>query len=360
MVRAVLGTPHALAPRARRSAEPLRAGEVRLRDLVRDEPRGGGARRARTTSRQRRRFLAQLARIRRLAARARARSRRASARAAAPARRTASSPRGAHGSRCVSSPRSGSSGSTAGRSSASPATSTARTSACSALRRQLRATEERAGKPVAELLRLDGRAPERARLGGARRKTQRARRCSAPVASSRRRARSWSPSARRSARARRDDPRHRARDRAARRARSSARSRAIRAADRRARRRQAGADPGEPPPRRVDRQALHEPRPPVPRPDPGGEHRPHARGRQVRVPARLQVLDLRHVVDPAGDHARDRRPGAHHPHPGAHGRDDQQADPHLALPGAGDGPRADAGGDRRSAWRCRSRRCAGC
>jgi len=32
-----------------------------------------------------------------------------------------------------------------------------------------------------------------------------------------------------------------------------------------------------------------------------------------------------------GDHALDRRPGAHHPHPGAHDRDDQQDEPHLAA-----------------------------
>ncbi len=52
---------------------------------------------------------------------------------------------------------------------------------------------------------------------------------------------------------------------------------------------------------------------------------------------------LRDVVDPPGHHALDRGPGAHHPHPGAHDRDDQQAQPHLAPDAAGDGPRADAG-----------------
>ena len=104
---------------------------------------------------------------------------------------------------------------------------------------------------------------------------------------------------------------------------------------------------GEPPPRRLDRQEVHEPRPAVPRPDPGGQHRPDEGRRQVRVQARLQVQHLRDVVDPPGDHARHRRSGAHHPHPGAHDRDDQQADPHLALPRAGVRPRADAGRDRR-------------
>ena len=110
---------------------------------------------------------------------------------------------------------------------------------------------------------------------------------------------------------------------------------------------QGRAGRGQPAPGRLDRQEVHEPRPAVPGPDPGRQHRPDEGGRQVRVQARLQVLDLRDVVDPAGDHPRDRRPGAHHPHPGAHDRDDQQADPHQPLPGAGAGTRADARRDRR-------------
>ena len=111
--------------------------------------------------------------------------------------------------------------------------------------------------------------------------------------------------------------------------------------------REGRAGRGQPAPRRLDREEVHEPRPAVPGPDPGGQHRPHEGGRQVRVQARLQVLDLRDVVDPAGDHARHRRPGAHDPHPGPHDRDDQQADPHQPLPGAGAGTRADARRDRR-------------
>ena len=82
---------------------------------------------------------------------------------------------------------------------------------------------------------------------------------------------------------------------------------------------------GQPAAGGLDREEVHEPRPAVPRPDPGGEHRPDEGGRQVRVPARLQVLDLRHLVDPPGDHPRHRGPGAHDPHPGAHDRDHQQA-----------------------------------
>ena len=66
------------------------------------------------------------------------------------------------------------------------------------------------------------------------------------------------------------------------------------------------------------------------RPHPGGQPRPDPCGREVRLHEGLQVLDLRDVVDPPGDHPRDRRPGPHHPHPGAHGRDDEQGAAHLS------------------------------
>ena len=107
--------------------------------------------------------------------------------------------------------------------------------------------------------------------------------------------------------------------------------------------RQEGDGRGQSAPGDLDRQEIHQPRPAVPRPDPGRQYRPDEGGRQVRVPARLQVLDLCDMVDPAGDHPLDRRPGAHHPHPGAHDRDDQQDRPHLAADAARDRPRADAG-----------------
>ena len=73
---------------------------------------------------------------------------------------------------------------------------------------------------------------------------------------------------------------------------------------------------------RLDRQEVPQPRPDLPRPDPGRQHRPDAGGRQVRVPPRLQVQHLRDVVDSPGDHPGHRRPGPHDPHPGAHDRDD--------------------------------------
>ena len=104
---------------------------------------------------------------------------------------------------------------------------------------------------------------------------------------------------------------------------------------------QAAAHRGEPAPRRVDRQALRRPRHGAARPRAGGQPRPDPCRREVRLHEGLQVLDVRDVVDPPGDHARDRRPGAHDPHPGAHGRDDEQGAARPAPDAAGARPRAD-------------------
>ena len=98
----------------------------------------------------------------------------------------------------------------------------------------------------------------------------------------------------------------------------------------------------EPAPRGLARQALHRSRHAVPRPHPGGQPGPHPCGREVRLHQGLQVLDVRHVVDPPGDHARHGRPGPHHPHPGAHGRGHQQARPRAASDAAGPRSRAHA------------------
>ncbi|CAA9493336.1 MAG: RNA polymerase sigma factor RpoD, partial [uncultured Solirubrobacteraceae bacterium] len=84
-----------------------------------------------------------------------------------------------------------------------------------------------------------------------------------------------------------------------------------------------------------------------PRPDPGGDARPRARGREVRLPQGLQVLDLRDVVDPPGDRPRAGRQGAHHPHPGPRGREAQQDRPRRAQAGHRAGSRAHSRGDRR-------------
>ena len=78
-------------------------------------------------------------------------------------------------------------------------------------------------------------------------------------------------------------------------------------------RRQEGAHRGQPAPGGEHRQEVHQSRPAAARSDSGRQHRPDARGGQVRVPARIQVLDLRDVVDPPGDGAPspiDRAPSA--------------------------------------------------
>src|SRR5918911_1243706 len=84
--------------------------------------------------------------------------------------------------------------------------------------------------------------------------------------------------------------------------------------------REAADDPVEPAPRRLDREELPQPGPPLPRPDPGGDARPDPRGREIRLAARLQVLHLRDLVDPAGGGEGARPPGADDPDAGAYRR----------------------------------------
>ena len=69
----------------------------------------------------------------------------------------------------------------------------------------------------------------------------------------------------------------------------------------------------EPAPRGVDRQEVPGVGAAAARPHPGGQPRPDARRREVRLAQGLQVLDVRHVVDPPGDHARHRQHGPHDP-----------------------------------------------
>ena len=54
------------------------------------------------------------------------------------------------------------------------------------------------------------------------------------------------------------------------------------------------------------------------------QHRPDAGGRQVRVPPGLQVLDVRHLVDPSGHHPGHRRPRPNHSGARAHDRNHVQ------------------------------------
>ncbi len=97
---------------------------------------------------------------------------------------------------------------------------------------------------------------------------------------------------------------------------------------------QEGNGRGQSAPRHLDRQEIYQPRSAIPRSDPGRQYRPHEGGRQIRISARLQILDLRDLVDQASDHALDRRSGAHDPHSGAYDRDDQQDRAHLAADAA--------------------------
>ena len=107
-------------------------------------------------------------------------------------------------------------------------------------------------------------------------------------------------------------------------------------------------DRGQPAPGGLDRQALLRPRSDPAGPDPGGQHGPDPRGREVRLAPRLQVLHLRHLVDPPGDHPRAGRPVAHDPHPGPHGRAHEPRGPRRAVAEPEARPRAHAGGDRRA------------
>ncbi len=122
--------------------------------------------------------------------------------------------------------------------------------------------------------------------------------------------------------------------------------------------RQAQAHRVQPAARGVHRQASRGPRHAAPRPHPGGQPRAHARRGEVRLPARLQVQHLRHLVDPPGHHPGAGRPGAHHPRAGAHGGEHQPARARAAPARAGDRPRADAGWRSPPRWASRPPRCA--
>ena len=63
---------------------------------------------------------------------------------------------------------------------------------------------------------------------------------------------------------------------------------------------------------------VHWPRRALPRPDPGRQPGPDEGCGKVRLPPRLPLLHLCHLVDPPDHHPRHRRPGPHHPRAGAH------------------------------------------
>src|SRR5207249_6839363 len=88
--------------------------------------------------------------------------------------------------------------------------------------------------------------------------------------------------------------------------------------------REAAHGRGEPAASGLDRQGLRGPRADVLGPDPGGIAGTDTGGREVRLPPRLQVLDVRNLVDPPGGLASACGQGAHDPNPGAHGRATEQ------------------------------------
>ena len=86
----------------------------------------------------------------------------------------------------------------------------------------------------------------------------------------------------------------------------------------------------EPAPRRLDRAELPGPRADLARPDPGRDHRADPRGREVRLAQRVQVLDVRDVVDQAGGPARRPEQVADDPDSGARGRARAEGRPRRA------------------------------
>jgi RNA polymerase primary sigma factor len=68
-------------------------------------------------------------------------------------------------------------------------------------------------------------------------------------------------------------------------------------------RRQERDDRGQLAPGDLDCQEVHQPRPAVPRFDPGRQYWPDEGRGQIRIPPGLQVLDLRHLVDSPGHYA---------------------------------------------------------
>ncbi len=201
-------------------------------------------------------------------------------------------------------------------------------------RRRRATTRSASVRAIAEALERAGILAGARSVVGARRARRSSRRCSRCVSPSARSTASWQAPARHARGP--GQPRSGAR--------STRRSSAIRAGGGRRRAGQGEPHRGEPAPRGVDREALPQPRAAPARPRAGGQPRPDARGRQVRVQARLQVQHVRELVDPPERQPRHQRPGAHHSHPGPHGRDAQQALEDPARHGAGGRRGAHAGG----------------
>ena len=107
---------------------------------------------------------------------------------------------------------------------------------------------------------------------------------------------------------------------------------------------QEAAHRSEPPAGGVDGQAIQQPRPAFSGSDPGRQHGSDEGRRQIRLPARLQVLYICHVVDPAGNLTSHRLAGPDHPDPGPYDRSDLQAGACAEPTAAGATPRSDSRG----------------
>ena len=94
------------------------------------------------------------------------------------------------------------------------------------------------------------------------------------------------------------------------------------------------------------------------RPDPGGDPGLDPGDREVRLETGLQVLDVCHLVDPAGRRARHRERSADDQAPRVRRRAGEEDRSRTAPADHGPRPPADRGGDRSRPPRCRSRRYA--
>ena len=109
---------------------------------------------------------------------------------------------------------------------------------------------------------------------------------------------------------------------------------------------QSGARGSQPPAGSFHRQKVCQPRPAPARPDSGRQHRADARGRQVRLPPRLQIFHLCNLVGAAGGFARHCRPVAYDSCSGSHEREPDQVYARRRGTGKGTGALAEKRRDR--------------
>ena len=124
--------------------------------------------------------------------------------------------------------------------------------------------------------------------------------------------------------------------------------------------REGADDQLQPPPRRLDREALPDAGHHARRPRPGGRDRPDPRDREVRLAQGLQVLDVRDLVDSPGRAARRRQQVAHDPDPGARRRARAEGRARASASWSRRSSAIRRPRRSRSTRSCRSRRCTRC